>query len=49
MHFQISELTQQVAHMARDFARQEIKPHVMDWDESQVFPVDVFKKWANWV
>ena len=44
MHFQISELTQQVAHMARDFARQEIKPHVMDWDESQVFPVDVFKK-----
>ncbi len=44
MHFQVSELTQQVAHMARDFARQEIKPHVMDWDESQVFPVDVFKK-----
>lgn len=44
MHFQVSELTQQVAQMARDFARQEIKPHVMEWDESQVFPVDVFKK-----
>ena len=44
MEFQTSELTQQVAQTAREFARQYIKPHVMDWDESQQFPVSVFKE-----
>jgi alkylation response protein AidB-like acyl-CoA dehydrogenase len=44
MNFQPSELNQQVAQTARDFAQQYIKPHVMDWDESQVFPVEVFKE-----
>ncbi|MBI1781526.1 MAG: acyl-CoA dehydrogenase family protein [Sphingobacteriales bacterium] len=44
MHFQTDELTQQVATTARDFANQYIKPHVMEWDESQHFPVDVFKE-----
>ncbi|MEO5682048.1 MAG: acyl-CoA dehydrogenase family protein [Chitinophagaceae bacterium] len=44
MEFQTSELTQQVAQTAKDFARQYIKPHVMLWDESQEFPVAVFKE-----
>lgn len=44
MNFQPSELTQQVAQTARDFAQQHIKPYVMDWDESQEFPVQVFKE-----
>jgi alkylation response protein AidB-like acyl-CoA dehydrogenase len=44
MNFQITELTQQVAHTARDFAQQHIKPHVMEWDESQEFPVHLFKE-----
>ena len=44
MNFQSSELTQQVAQTARDFAQQYIKPYVMDWDESQHFPADVFKE-----
>src|SRR5215203_4879656 len=44
MNFEISELTQQVAHTARDFAVQQIKPHVMEWDESQEFPVHIFKQ-----
>ena len=43
MHFETSEITLQVAQTARDFARQYIQPHVMTWDESQEFPVDVFK------
>ena len=43
MNFQPSELTQQVAHTARDFAVQYIKPHLMDWDESQEFPLHIFK------
>src|SRR4030081_3721491 len=44
MNFQKDELTQQVAQTARDFALQHIKPHVMKWDESQEFPVAVFKE-----
>jgi len=44
MHFQSSELTQQVAQSARDFALQYIKPHLMEWDESQEFPVHIFKE-----
>ena len=44
MNFQISEVTEQVAQTARDFAHQHIKPFVMEWDESQEFPVSVFKE-----
>ncbi len=44
MQFQPSELTLQVAQMARDFAEREIRPHVMEWDESQYFPRDIFRR-----
>jgi len=44
MNFETTELTGQVAQTARDFANQHIKPHLMDWDESQEFPVQVFKE-----
>ena len=42
MDFATDELTQQVGRTARDFANQYIRPHVMEWDESQCFPHDVF-------
>ena len=44
MNFEPSEITLQVAETARDFARQYIKPHVMEWDESQQFPLPLFKQ-----
>lgn len=44
MNFETSELTQQVAQTARDFAQQHIKPYVMNWDESQEFPLQVFRE-----
>jgi alkylation response protein AidB-like acyl-CoA dehydrogenase len=44
MNFQPTEITQQVAQTARDFAQQHIKPHVMEWDESQEFPLHIFKE-----
>ncbi len=44
MDFQQQELTAQVAATARDFARQHIKPFVMEWDEAQTFPLSVFKE-----
>ena len=33
-----------IKQMVRDFAEKEIRPNVMIWDESQEFPVHVFKK-----
>jgi alkylation response protein AidB-like acyl-CoA dehydrogenase len=44
MDFSQNELTQQVAQSAKDFALQYIKPHLMEWDESQEFPVKIFKE-----
>ena len=44
MDFTRNELTEQVAQTARDFALQKIKPHVMEWDEAQTFPVEIFKE-----
>jgi alkylation response protein AidB-like acyl-CoA dehydrogenase len=44
MNFQQDELTMQVAQTAKDFADKFIKPHVMEWDESQQFPIAVFKE-----
>ena len=44
MNFETSEITQQVAQTTRDFAQQHIKPHVMEWDESQEFPTHIFKQ-----
>jgi alkylation response protein AidB-like acyl-CoA dehydrogenase len=44
MNFEISELTKQVAQVARDFSKAKIAPHVMEWDESQHFPKDVMQE-----
>ena len=44
MDFKRSELTEQVAQTARDFALQHIKQYVMEWDEKQEFPVNTFKE-----
>ncbi len=42
--FDYSETQNMVAASARDFAEQYIRPYVMEWDEAQYFPVDLFKK-----
>lgn len=44
MNFSHNEITRQVADAARDFAQQHIKPHLMEWDESQEFPIHIFKE-----
>lgn len=33
-----------ITQSVRDFARQNIKPHVREWDESQYFPVEIFRQ-----
>jgi alkylation response protein AidB-like acyl-CoA dehydrogenase len=42
-----SESVKMVADMARDFAEKHIRPYVMEWDESQIFPVETLKKMGD--
>src|SRR5688572_8550967 len=44
MDFRLSDEQLQIQQMVRDFAESEIKPQLMYWDESQHFPVEVFKR-----
>ena len=44
MDFRSSENQQLITQTVRDFAAKNIRPHFMDWDESQEFPVSVFKQ-----
>ena len=44
MNFQFSEELELISASARDFAEQYIRPHIMEWDESQHFPKDVLNK-----
>ena len=42
--FDESENQKMIADMIRDFGKKEILPKMMEWDESQEFPIQVFKK-----
>ncbi|MDG2455103.1 MAG: acyl-CoA dehydrogenase family protein [Bacteroidia bacterium] len=44
MNFKKSETQEMIRQSAKDFAEKYIKPHVMEWDESQHFPIDLFKQ-----
>jgi alkylation response protein AidB-like acyl-CoA dehydrogenase len=44
MEFGLNENQVMIAQMIKDFGEKEIRPHMMDWDETQEFPVPVFKK-----
>ncbi|MBO9152412.1 acyl-CoA dehydrogenase family protein [Chitinophaga sp. GCM10012297] len=44
MNFQPTDMQQQIAQVIRDFGKAHIQPHVLEWDEEQVFPTELFKK-----
>jgi len=44
VNFNQSDNQQMIINMVRDFAEKNIRPHVMEWDEAQTFPVETFKK-----
>ena len=44
MDFSYNETQSMIAQSIRDFAEQHIRPYIMEWDEAQTFPVDLFKK-----
>jgi alkylation response protein AidB-like acyl-CoA dehydrogenase len=44
MDFEYSAEQVQLRKSIRDFAQAEIAPHVLEWDEQQIFPLNVIKK-----
>ena len=40
----VAENQAMISKMIRDFAKKEMEPHKMQWDETQEFPVPLFKK-----
>ena len=44
MDLGFTEEQRQLRKTVRAFAEAEILPHVLEWDESQHFPADVFRK-----
>lgn len=44
MRFGTTENQQMIAEMLRSFGEKHIRPHFMDWDEKQTFPVELFKQ-----
>jgi len=39
-----SENISMIIEMIEDFGAREITPHVMEWDEAQTFPIELFRK-----
>ena len=47
MNFELNEEQQQIKMSVREFAESEITPHVMEWDETQHFPIELRPKLAE--
>src|SRR5918999_5471523 len=47
MDFRLTEDQQILRRSVREFADAEIRPHVMEWDEAQHFPLDLLPKLAS--
>src|SRR5215472_1059454 len=47
MQFELGEEQKQIKQSVREFAEAEIAPHVMEWDESQHFPIELKPKLAE--
>ncbi|MBT1698630.1 acyl-CoA dehydrogenase [Fulvivirgaceae bacterium PWU4] len=47
VNFLETENQQMIAQMVQDFGDREIKPKMMEWDESQEFPIDLFRKMGS--
>ncbi|RDC56445.1 acyl-CoA dehydrogenase [Pedobacter chinensis] len=43
-NFSETETQQSVKTMVRDFAERNIRPNIMEWDEAQHFPIELFKQ-----
>jgi alkylation response protein AidB-like acyl-CoA dehydrogenase len=44
MNFEPTEMQKQITQVIRDFGKTHIQPHVLEWDETQTFPLQLFKQ-----
>ena len=44
VNFEETESQKMIAEMVREFGTRKIKPRMMEWDESQEFPIDIFRQ-----
>ncbi len=44
VNFEETESQKMIAEMVRDFGTRHIKPHMMTWDEEQIFPIALFRQ-----
>ena len=44
MEFSTTENRQMIVQAVRDLVEREVRPNLMEWDESQHMPIDLFKK-----
>lgn len=44
MEFSANENQKMIAETVKKFAETYIRPHIMEWDEAQYFPIELFKK-----
>lgn len=42
--FEETESQTLIRHTVRDFAEKHIRPYIMEWDEAQILPIELFKK-----
>lgn len=47
MHFELTDEQKQIRESVREFAEAEIAPHVLEWDETQHFPIELKPKLAE--
>src|SRR5688572_9400108 len=47
VHFDETENQTMIAEMVKNFGAKEIRPYMMEWDESQEFPVEVFRQMGS--
>ncbi len=44
MNFDYNETQLMIAQSIKDFAEKNIRPYIMEWDEAQIFPIQLFKQ-----
>ncbi|MDR7209514.1 acyl-CoA dehydrogenase family protein [Flavobacterium piscis] len=44
MNFDYNETQSMIAQSIKDFAEKNIRPYIMEWDETQIFPIALFKE-----
>lgn len=44
MNFEPTEMQQQITQVIRDFGKIHMQPYILEWDENQTFPAQLFKQ-----